>query len=79
MFSNLGSCCFLGKNEKFGVCFMCLRKNPDEDLPVSKESRNFCCSGNQVESLRIVMEKNDFFSEECNTHFDLSIVSGSSV
>lgn len=56
----------------------CLRKNPDEDLAVSKESRNLCCSGYQVESLRIVMEKNDFFSKECNTHFDVGSVSGAS-
>lgn len=73
--SNSISCCFLGKNEKFGGCFMCFRKNPDDDLAMSKETRKFCCSGNQVESLRIVMEKNDFFSQECNTHFDLGTVS----
>lgn len=72
LFSNSVSCCFLGKNEKSGVCF---KENPDDDLAVSKESRIFCCSGNQVESLRIVMEKNDFFSQECNTHFDLGTVS----
>lgn len=78
LFSNSISCCYLGKNDKFGVCFMCFRKNPDEDFAVSNRSRNFCCSGNQVESLRIVMEKNDFFSQECNTHFDLGTVSGSS-
>lgn len=75
MFSNSISCCFSGKNEKFGVCFMCFRNSPDDDLPVSEQSRCFCCSGNQVESLRIVMEKNDFFSRECNTHFDLGTVS----
>lgn len=74
LLSNSVSCCFLGKNEKFGVCLMCFRNNPNDDLAVSKESKSFCCSGNQVESLRIVMEKNDFFSQECNTHFDSGTV-----
>lgn len=67
--SESGSCCcFIGKKENVGGCFMCFRKSPSGDSPVKSDPNSPSFT---FERMRSMIEKNDFYSKECNTHFDL--------
>lgn len=61
--------CFSGRKENVGGgCFMCFTKSPSDDSPVTSDpnSPNFT-----FELMKSMIEKNDFYCKECNTHFDL--------
>ncbi|WOH04441.1 hypothetical protein DCAR_0623850 [Daucus carota subsp. sativus] len=62
-------CCFGGKEENVGGwgCFMCFRRSPGGDSPARSDpnSPNFT-----FELMRSMIEKNDFYSKDCNTHFE---------
>ncbi|KAK1360418.1 hypothetical protein POM88_044892 [Heracleum sosnowskyi] len=62
-------CCFVRRKENVGGgCFMCFRTSPGDDSPVTSDpnSPNFT-----FELVRSMIENNDFYCKECNTHFDL--------
>lgn len=61
-------CCFRKKENVGGGCFMCFIKSRSDDSPVTSDpnSPNFT-----FELVRSMIEKNDFYCKECNTHFDL--------
>lgn len=67
--SSESKCCCFGRKENVGGgCFMCFTRSPSDDSPVRSDpnSPNFT-----FELVRSMIEKNDFYSKECNTHFDL--------
>lgn len=67
--SSESRCCwYFGRKENGGGgCFMCFGKSPSDDSPVRSDpnSPNFT-----FELTRSMIEKNDFYCKECNTHFD---------
>uniref|UniRef100_A0A5B7BQZ7 Uncharacterized protein n=1 Tax=Davidia involucrata TaxID=16924 RepID=A0A5B7BQZ7_DAVIN len=56
-----------------GGCYLCFRKPQTLDSPVESQTSDpnnpeFTC-----EMLKALIEKNDFYSKECNPHLDLDI------
>lgn len=75
--SNTTSCCFLGKRDKIGGYCLCFNQTPTEDFHVESRENDQICSGYRFESLRTVIEKNDFFCKESNTHLEINAISTS--
>ncbi|CAL5329943.1 unnamed protein product [Camellia sinensis] len=53
-----------------GGCYCCFKQTPSSDSPVESQTSDPNSPEFTYELLRALIEKNDFYSNECNPHLD---------
>lgn len=70
------SCCFVGNKREgigFGGCCVCFGQTPSSGVvgsPVESQESDPNSSMFTFDLLRSLIEQNDFFDKDCNTHLD---------
>ena len=69
--SSSSSASFSGKREGFVGCFLCFKQPQTMESPANSQTSDPNNPAFTYEHLKVLIEKNDFYSKECNPHIDI--------
>lgn len=69
--SSSSSASFSGKREGFVGCFLCFKQPQTTESPANSQTSDPNNPAFTYEHLKVLIEKNDFYSKECNPHIDI--------